>query len=176
MPSYVRILESPAVMRSVSTPWAKFRCSSSMTVVPFTTSRVVIEYLDSLGTPPLIPAAIGERWATLRLQALADGLLESTIRVWLEGLRPEPERRADFVEWETMRIKRVLAALEREPRTGPYFGPEFGVADIVVGVALEYVDLRAPLNWRTWCPALVAWLAPISARPSFQRTALASDP
>jgi glutathione S-transferase len=54
-------------------------------------SPVIIEYLDTLGPTPLLPAPSAARWTALRLQALADGLLESTIRVWLEQRRPLEE-------------------------------------------------------------------------------------
>lgn len=139
-------------------------------------SPVIIEYLDSLSPGPLVPAASPARWTVLRLQALADGMLESIIRVWLEERRPEAERRLDFIAWESRRIERALDALESEPRTGPYFTTSFSVADISVGVALEYLDLRLPQDWRGRSRDLAAWLTPVSQRPSFLDTVVPGEP
>jgi glutathione S-transferase len=139
-------------------------------------SPVILEYLDSLAPGPLIPTASPERWTALRLQALADGLLESIIRVWLEERRPEAERRLDFLAWENRRIERALDALATEPKVGPYFTTSFSVADISVGVALDYLDLRIPQDWRGRLPELADWLAPIARRPSFLATAFEDNP
>ncbi len=136
-------------------------------------SPVIIEYLDSLASRPLVPSASPERWTVLRLQALADGLLESIIRVWLEGRLPEAERRREFLAWEIRRLERALDALAKEPKVGPYFAGSFSVADASVGVALDYLDLRVPQDWRGRWPDLAAWFAPIAQRPSFLATALA---
>jgi glutathione S-transferase len=134
-------------------------------------SRVIVEYLDSLGHGHLLPSDPAARWTTLRLHALADGLTESAIRVVLEGRRPEGERHVDVVDWETQRIARVLDALEKEPKKMLYFASDMSLADIAIGVALEYVDFRLRLDWRQRLPQLGAWLEPISRRASFVKTA-----
>jgi glutathione S-transferase len=134
-------------------------------------SRVIVEYLETLGGTPLVPAEGAARWTALRLQALADGLGESVIKVWQERKLAEAERRADFLAWEERRVERVLDALDKEPRAGAHFTAELGIADIAVAVMLEYVDRRLELAWRTRWPALAEWLAPLSRRASFVRTA-----
>jgi len=139
-------------------------------------SSVIVEYLDSLGQRRLVPSDPPARWSVLRLHALADGLMESAIRVTLEGRRPESERHVDVVHWETQRIERVLHALEKEPKKLPYFGSEMSLADIAVGVALEYVDFRLTLDWRKRLPSLAGWLEPIARRASFVKTAFSDVP
>lgn len=139
-------------------------------------SPVIIEFLDSLAPGPLVPSGSPDRWTVLRLQALADGLLEAIIRVWLELRRPEAERRLDFLAWENRRIERALDALAHEPKVGPYFTAGFSVADISVGVALDYLDLRLPQDWRSRLPELGDWLAAISQRPSFKSTVYEDSP
>jgi glutathione S-transferase len=143
---------------------------------PLYDSPVILEFLDGLSEPRFLPAAGDARWTALRLQALADGMLESIIRVWLEERRPEAERRADFIEAERTRIERGLDALDAEPRLGPFLGPAFGVADLCVGVTLEYLDFRLPGPWRDGRRSLAASLAGLSRRPSFVRTVLATEP
>lgn len=54
----------------------------------------VVEHLDGFGEPRLVPESSPERWTVLRLQAFADGLLESTIRVWRDVRRDEGSARA----------------------------------------------------------------------------------
>jgi glutathione S-transferase len=139
-------------------------------------SSVIVEYLDSLGHGRLLPPDPAARWTVLRLHALADGLTESAIRVVLERRRPEGERHLDVVDAEMQRIERVLDALEKEPKKMPYFGAELSLADIAVGVALEYVDFRLRLEWRQRAPQLAAWIEPISHRPSFVKTTFSDAP
>jgi glutathione S-transferase len=133
-------------------------------------SSVIVEYLDSFAPGRLLPAEPA-RWTVLRLHALADGLIESAIRVVHEARRPEGDRHGDVVDLEAQRIERVLGALANEPKAMPYFGSEFSLADIAVAVALEYVDFRLWLEWRKRLPELAAWLEPISRRTSFVKTA-----
>src|SRR4051812_36192958 len=52
-------------------------------------SRVILEYLDVLGGGALIPQG-SRRFAALRLQALADGLMDAAVPQMYE-LRPRPE-------------------------------------------------------------------------------------
>ncbi|HEX4460244.1 MAG TPA: glutathione S-transferase N-terminal domain-containing protein [Polyangia bacterium] len=139
-------------------------------------SPVIAEYLDGLRAPHLLPAVSPARWNVLRLQALGDGLIESTIKVWQEERRPGPERRIDLLDWESRRIERVLTALAVEPRAGRYFHDTLTLADIAVGVALEYLELRCPQPWRARLPSLAAWLEPIAQRPSFTQTTLGTTP
>jgi len=57
-------------------------------------SRVICEYLDSLHDGrKLIPAAGGDRWRVLRLQALGDGILDAGIISRYElAIRPQEKQ------------------------------------------------------------------------------------
>jgi glutathione S-transferase len=140
-------------------------------------SPVILDYLDGLSGEPLLPREGEARWEVLHWQSLADGLLHSTILRLLELRRPEALRSAEALAWEERRIGRVLEALA-QGHGGRRFlvGERFSVADLAVGVALEYVDFRHPHDWRARWPALGAWLATLSARPSFQATVLDTVP
>jgi len=46
----------------------------------------------------------------------------------------------------------------------------FTLADLTIGVALEYVDFRYPHNWREQFPRIALRLAGLSTRPSFAET------
>jgi len=63
-------------------------------------SAVICEYLDSLTPEPqLLPPAAGEeRWAVLRLHALANGMTDATYLATMEGRRPDGEQSPAWVE------------------------------------------------------------------------------
>ena len=44
------------------------------------------------------------------------------------------------------------------------------LADVVLGVAMQYIDFRYPHDWRGKRPALAKWAARITSRPSFAKT------
>jgi glutathione S-transferase len=132
-------------------------------------SRVICEYLDSCHDgAALFPAAGAARWQMLRLQAMADGILDAGVAHRYETfLRPEAYRWADWIEGQKQKIEAVLDALEAAAQSLP--GIDAGA--IAIGCALGYLDFRlADLNWRENRPGLAAWFAAFAARPSMQAT------
>lgn len=132
-------------------------------------SRVIIEYLDlQAGGGQLIPQAAGPRIAALRLQALADGLMDAAIlQVYEIRMRPEDRRSADWVAYQADKVTRGLAALEASP---PELEP-MTVGTVAVACALGYLDLRFEGRWRAAHPRLVAFLEAFAARvPKFEAT------
>lgn len=134
-------------------------------------SPVIIEYLDTLKPPALIPAGGEPRWRVLRWAALADGILDQCAARTVELYRP-PAR-----QWQAanlrreQRIARALAFAERDKPAGPYLADErLTLADIAVTAALDYIDFRYPHDWRAAAPGLAAWHAAIAQRPAFAST------
>ena len=132
-------------------------------------SPVILEWLDARAGDRWLPADGPERWALLRSQAVADGLIESVIKVWLENRRPDA--RTDITAWEQRRIDRVLATLHTAVRPD-----RFGLAELWTGVALDYLDFRLGSAWRAGHEALAAFLDQVRARASFRATAIRDDP
>lgn len=132
-------------------------------------SPVILEWLDARAGERWLPAEAPERWALLRSQAVADGLIESVIKVWIENRRTDARR--DIVDWEQHRIARVLATLHTDVRTD-----RFGLAELWTGVALDYLEFRLGPAWRAGHDALVAFLDNVRARASFRATAIRDDP
>ncbi|MFD2233935.1 glutathione S-transferase N-terminal domain-containing protein [Phaeospirillum tilakii] len=133
-------------------------------------SPVICDYLDSLHDgPKLIPAAGGPRWVQKRLEALADGLLDAALAVRAETtLRPADKLWPDWVERQQRAIARALDRLEDE---APGWGETFLLGQIAVVAALGYLDFRFPeSDWRAGRPALAAWFARVSLRPSVAAT------
>jgi len=134
-------------------------------------SPVILEYLDSLKPPALLASAGEERWAMLRLQALADGILDATVTRLLESRRPEPQRSPENIKRQEEKIARALAFADSMPKGEAYLMQNrFTVADLCLGVALEYVDFRYPHDWHGKHPRLALWLAGIGTRPAFAET------
>ena len=80
-------------------------------------SRVILEYLDHrAGGGRIIPKDASARFAALRLQALADGIMDASVLLVYEGRWRPPERHEPkWVEQQTGKVARALAALEAAP-------------------------------------------------------------
>jgi glutathione S-transferase len=140
---------------------------------PLFDSLLVIEYLDHLcpEAQRLLPATGEPRWEVLRWHTLAHGLIDATVVRLLDLRRPEAQRNRDIQAREEKRIARVLDSMEKEIR-GRQFAclDRLSLADIVLGVALQYMDFRYPHDWRGPRPALATWARTMHGRPSFTTT------
>lgn len=130
-------------------------------------SRVACEYLNDLVGGVLIPAAGARRWETLTLQSLGDGVSEAALLARYEDVaRPEALR---WSEWRSAQLDKAetsLAHLEAKPAL---LEGRVDLGSLSVGIALWYLDLRFPnLGWRARYPAVAAWYAAFSQRPSMQ--------
>lgn len=132
-------------------------------------SPVICEYLDSgYGAGQLLPAAGDTRWQVLRLQALADGVLDAAVLRRMESVRPEGERSANWMDFQRDAVLRGLAALERE---AVLWDESLNLGRIAVACSLGYLDFRyAGEEWRKLHPTLARWYEPVQARPSMQQT------
>jgi glutathione S-transferase len=134
-------------------------------------SRVVLEYLDHLaGGNRIIPAEPKARFAALRLQALADGIMDASILQVYEGRWRDPAKHEPkWVEHQAGKVARALAALEAAP---PARDATPGVGQIAVACALAYQDFRFHGTWRETHPRLVTYLDEFAAAvPAFAATA-----
>jgi glutathione S-transferase len=133
-------------------------------------SPVICEYLDSQHKGRKLLARKGrDRWVALRLQAMADGLLDAALLARYEGfLRPEDKR---WPEWSTGQIKKidgVLGQLESEAKS---LKGRLTLGTISVVCALGYLDFRfADHDWRARHPKLAKWFATVSKMPSVKAT------
>ena len=132
-------------------------------------SRVICRYLDAKAGAGLYPEA-PRVWETLTLEATGDGMLDAALLMVYEGrVRPEDLRYAPWVEAQWSKVDRSLDAIEA--RWMAHLAGPLDIGHIAVGCALGYLDLRQPgRDWRAGRPALAAWEARFSARPSMQAT------
>lgn len=133
-------------------------------------SPLILEYFDMLaGGNRILPAAEKERFAALRLQALGDGIMDAGILLVYEGrFRPLEKHEPKWIEHQTDKITRTLAALEKAP---PALEPMLHVGHITLACALGYLDFRFEGRWRKDHPKLAKWLNDFAAKvPAFAET------
>lgn len=138
-------------------------------------SRVIVEYLDHLaGGGAIIPAEPRARFAALRLQALADGIMDACVLQVYEGRWRDPARHeAKWVEHQAGKVERALATLEAAPPVVASGMPDIG--QIGLACALGYRDLRFAGAWRQQHPRLVQFLDRFAAAvPAFEATRASS--
>jgi len=133
-------------------------------------SPVILEYLDSLaGGGRIVPKDAKARFEALRLEALADGILDASILQVYEGRYRSPEKHEQkWLDLQAGKVARGLAALEAAP---PEITSPPTVGQITVACALGYRDFRFAGSWRKDHPRLVGWLDAFAARvPAFAAT------
>jgi glutathione S-transferase len=133
-------------------------------------SRVIVEYLDHLaGGGRIIPREPTARFATLRLQALCDGINDAGVLIIYEArYRPAELRSQAWLDRQADKIARGLAALESSP---PPLDATPDIGQIALACALGYRDLRFGGTWRKDYPRLLAWHDRFAAQvPAFAAT------
>ncbi len=133
-------------------------------------SPVILEYLDMMaGGGKILPKEGKARFDALRLEALADGILDAAILQVYEGrYRPAEKHEQKWLDMQASKVARGLAALEKSP---PGLATPPNVGQITLACALGYLDFRFQGKWRNDHPRLKAWLDTFAAKvPSFDAT------
>lgn len=132
-------------------------------------SPVICEYLDSLHDGArMFPPAGNVRWSALRMQALADGIMDAALLRRGEQARPETLRSADWDAHQKRAIDTAVDALERQSVVFDH-QPDIGL--VTVGCALGYLDFRFGNEpWREQRPKLSAWFETWCQRRSMRET------
>ncbi len=134
-------------------------------------SALVVHYLDHLGGKPLPPADAAGYWQSQWWQALGNGMIDATIARVLESRRPADKQMPEKIAREEARIARAFATAASAYQGGQFLaGSKFSLADLVLGVAFQYIDIRYPHDWRGAHPRLEQWFEGIACRKSFEET------
>lgn len=142
-------------------------------------SRVIVEYLDTLGRdPPLIPLDPAQRIVHKQVEAIADGICDAIVLIVLERSRAESRQSPDWIERQRAKIVAGTAELSRLLGAGACFTASgLGLAEVATGCALGYIDLRFPeYDWRPGHANLVDLAAALAARSSFRETLPVAQP
>jgi len=134
-------------------------------------SALVVHYLDHVDGRSFTPRDPPGYWQAQWWQALGHGIIDAGIARVLETRRPADKQMPEKMAREEDRIHRAIALAESSFKGGDYLvGNRFSLADLVLGVALQYTDFRYPHDWRTGASKIAAWYKGIAARPSFVET------
>jgi glutathione S-transferase len=136
-------------------------------------SRVIVEYLDGV-TPVsrLIPEDGRARVLVKRWEALADGILDAGIAIFLERKRADAQQSPEWIARQRGKIDAAIAAASRELGERDWcHGVGLTLADIALGSALLWLEFRLPeIKWRAAHPNLQVHIERLEARPSFAET------
>lgn len=128
-------------------------------------SRVICEYLDHLAGGALVPAAGAERWQTLTLQALGDGILDAALLARYEDVARPSE--LQWPQWRAAQLDKVETSLAHLDAHTDRLADRVDLGALTVGCALWYLDLRfSDFDWRARHQPVARWYAEFSKRPS----------
>ena len=127
-------------------------------------SRVILEYLDSKsGGGKLFPSHGPELIDLLVQAALADGIMDAGILIIYENrMRPEGMQVASIMDYQRGKIERSLQALEAQSLVYEN-GPMPNAAEIGLACAIDYLDLRAIVDWRAYSPSMQGFMTAFAA-------------
>jgi len=138
-------------------------------------SKVISEALEKLHPiPALMPSDTASLIEMRTLEALADGMMEAAVNIFLEKkFHTEAEC---SISWQHRQEKKIalscqaLESLIAKSASG-YLQESFSVADICVVCALGYVDLRLPhILWEGQYPALAQYVNRLQQKESLATT------
>lgn len=133
-------------------------------------SPVILEWLDEIAEPVLVPKSGESRFQVLMWQALSDGIMDACVARLIELRRPDDKHVPGAIRRQEGKIESALRDANERVGAGVLVGDELTLADVALVVAVEYVDLRHPHDWRIQNPELASWHARAKDRPSFVAT------
>lgn len=128
-------------------------------------SGLILEYLnDRYGN--IWPKDPELRFDSLQASTYAVGLMEVSVRWYLEQMRPENERSRDSMEDCEQTAIRILQTLREIPWYRLALQSRYDL-----GTALDYLDFRHPtLGWKTRAPELLPTYEKLLTEPVFEDT------
>jgi glutathione S-transferase len=132
-------------------------------------SNIICEYFDAHGDNKVYPASGAERWTAMRQLAAADGILDASVLIRMEGMFHEGDAISQkLIDRQELSVAAALDQLEDE--ADDLNGP-VTIGQIAVACALGYRDFRfEEVNWRRDRPKLAAWFETFSKRDSIAGT------
>ena len=151
---------------AAANPLGKLPCLITDDGVALFDSRVICEFLDTVGNVfPMFPEH-GLRFRALRFQALGDGICDAAVLSRGEGSRPSEAARDAVLAVQKGKMHRSLDVLEQDCPSS-----HVDIGSLAVACALGYLDLRfASDPWREGRPKLAAWFEGMLKQPCLAQT------
>ena len=120
-------------------------------------SPVICEYLDSLGSAPILPTDPHQHMLNKWQHALGDGLSDAVYNYRYEIVRPKELHWDEMITRHETAIRNVIATLDN---ICDWLGGPWTYGNIAIVTALDYASYRAGhIDWRDLSPKLAAWHA-----------------
>ena len=112
----------------------------------WTDSPVIVEYLETLpAARRLVPEQPTEAVRVRQLEALADGICDAGVAIFLERGRDEATRSEAWIERQARKLDAGVDALSASLAEREYlYGDDLSLADIAVVCVLDWLDFRLP--------------------------------
>jgi len=135
-------------------------------------SHVIVDYLETLNGPSLLPPAPEDAISARQIDALAMGICDAVVLLVLEGQRKAEARSVNWIFRQNAKVAAGVAGLSDSlAQRDWYIGDGLTLADISAGCALAYLDLRLrEFKWRDRYLDLVRYSEKLEARSSFAET------
>lgn len=136
-------------------------------------SAVIAEFLETKpSSPKLIPSNALAAVEVKQAEAMADGICEAAIAIFLERKRPSELQSAAWIERQQGKIQKGLAYLNDELKGNDYICHNaFSLGDIAIICLMEWYSFRLPEHqWQSEYPELSRYCIALSQRPSFLAT------
>jgi glutathione S-transferase len=135
-------------------------------------SNQILEiFYQKMSESPLRPKSEKDLIIASRWSAVALGICDKCIEFFLETQRPKDLQDTSVFEESNSVIKTAFDSFETFIKERPtILNGSLSQADLDMGSALAYVELRLPWKWKESHPQTARYLASLSDRASFQKT------
>jgi glutathione S-transferase len=140
----------------------------------FFDSPVIASYIETLPSETAFLPASGIARARVRqVEALADGIVDAGVAIFLEGIRPKEQQIPANINRQAAKIISALDHLEQRLQGRQWLnGDKPQLGDLATGNAIAFIARRiTQVDWKKDRPALTAFAERLFARPSFTATA-----
>jgi len=132
-------------------------------------SPVISAYLASLGdTEKTHPQNGDAKWDALHLEALADGVMDAGILVFMESFRSEKRQSKGWIDKQLGKMNAGLDVIEG---LAADFGEDTNIGILSTAAALSWFEMRSVgEDWRKGRPYLTSWMDRFSQNDFFKET------
>lgn len=135
-------------------------------------SPVIAEYIETLPSAiRLVPTDPLAAVKVRQIEALADGVCEAAIAIFLEKKRDPAQQSESWIARQQEKVDAGIKALDKHLSYNEWMCHSYSLADITVVSVLEWYSFRFPHdNWKKQYPKLAGYIERVGERESFKQT------